>query len=455
VSSAATTLATFSREFGEPFLRGGVCIAGAPLGYDGFLAVRHGLSIDAPLAAACADQLGQAALYGDVTPAPFDDDAATLLYAVHELFCATHPDTAAFFARAESYCTVAQQAVEQLPVTLDGGRLMTRHLIVRRALMATRTDVHVKWWTGNASFHGEAVPKRLLSWPSLRGVKREQQTTPLWQLTKLHGDAHIRMARQELWRALLDASPLTRLLSVAAPVQKLLPFSLAMPRTIGGKRVSSLDALEDRRVARLVVDHWMNTGFDKAGACLALALLQGLREGVPPRMLRRCAELCTHLALTAALIESQHPGAAEAESLRQFLTKDPSSLTETDRIYWAVVGATLALAQRGHFELPTMEDAPVAMRQLLQRLAKRVAQHKILAVAEPLLRELSRRLTRVADVDNAAHVSTEPSPAVLDAGLGLILDNARIEQAHQDAEPPTAADGDVTSVADVPADNTP
>ena len=42
----AEILARFSEEFGVPFLMGGRCVVGSPLGKDGLLAIRNGLSID-------------------------------------------------------------------------------------------------------------------------------------------------------------------------------------------------------------------------------------------------------------------------------------------------------------------------------------------------------------------------------------------------------------------------
>jgi hypothetical protein len=420
VSRAAAELARFSADFAVPFLRGGTCAAGKPLGYDGWLAVRHGLGVDAALADACTEQVGQAFLWGDVAPATFDVEAAALLYAVHDLFCATHPDSARFYANAQKFCAAALVEVQRLPATLDAHRLMQRHVVVRRAFMATRRDVDVRWWTGSAQFFGEEVPGRLVKWPSLRNVRQQESHVPMWQLALMHGDEHVRMARQTLWKALLDASPLTRLLWLTHPAQATHPFSLAMPQTIDDKRVSVLDALEDRRLARLVTDAWLDEGFDAPGSALALALLQGLRQGVPPRMLRRAAELCTHLVLTAALVESAAPGDKAAAPLRDFLDKDGSKLTEGQRIFWAVVGSTLALSQRGHFQLPAMDDAPSVMKQLLQRLAKKVAQPRILVVAEPLLRELARRLTRLQSDPRADAQPTEP--AAIDPTLAAQLD---------------------------------
>ena len=109
--TAADVLREFSLHFGVPFLQGAVCSIGDPLGRDGFLAVRHGLAIDTALEEACELQIEQAALFSDVTPAPFDDDAATLLYAIHELFACTHPQAQSFYARSHTFCRAAEEVV--------------------------------------------------------------------------------------------------------------------------------------------------------------------------------------------------------------------------------------------------------------------------------------------------------------------------------------------------------
>jgi hypothetical protein len=172
--NAGATLHRFSHDFGVPFLLGRKCLIGDPLGKPGLDSVRHGLGIDTALKDACDAQFVEAALLGDVTPAPFDHDAATLLYAAHDLFATTHPQATSFYARTHLFAKAAALAVGALPRTMDPGRLVTRHLIVRRAFKTQRTDVHVKWWTGSASFYGDEPPRRLTQWPSVRRVQQQR-----------------------------------------------------------------------------------------------------------------------------------------------------------------------------------------------------------------------------------------------------------------------------------------
>jgi hypothetical protein len=389
--TAADVLREFSLHFGVPFLQGTKCSIGDPLGRDGFLAVRHGLAIDTALEEACELQVEQAALFSDVTPAPFDDDAATLLYAIHELFACTHPQAQSFYARSHTFCRAAEEVVRALPRTFDPGRCVTRHLIVARALSTTRTDVHVKWWTGHADFYGSEPPARLTAWPDLRRVHVDKETAPMWRLA-VDASATVsddmRSARTDLLTALLDCSPLTRVLLLGDPLQKGLPFPLVSTVKSKGKRTTPLDVLEDRRIARSVVDQLLARGLDAAGAMLALTVLQGMREQAPPRILKRAVEVCAHLALAACLIEGEVTGSPECVPLRAVLDEGMAKLNEATRVYWAMVAAA---AQLDVVAVP-VDALTDNARAVWERLLVRLAHPRVLAVSEPLRRELGRRL---------------------------------------------------------------
>ncbi len=396
-ANAGVVLHRFSADFGVPFLMGQKCLIADPLGKPGFNAIRHGLGIDADLKDACDAQFIQAALLGDITPAPFDHDAATLLYAAHELFATTHPQATSFYARTHLFARAAANEVNLLPRTLDPALLITRHLIVRRAFKTTRTDVHVKWWTGNASFYGEEPPWRLTQWPSMRRVQQNRLTQPMWRLALQGGDEELRVARLALMVALLDASPLTRLMMAGDPVQRNLGFSLILPYKINGRRASPLDVLEDKKIARIVTDSLLNDGLDVGGAVLALALLTSLREGGPsPLLLRRTAELCTHLALMACIIEGEAPGAPEAKPLVAFVDGDPAALNDAARAYWSLVAATLTLGAegKGAIELPDMGALPSSARAVLARLQTRLKHKQFGKLCSSLVNQLGARLPR-------------------------------------------------------------
>lgn len=399
--SAADGVERFIHEFVAPLLDGRECVIGDPLGIDGLEAVRHGLRFSQEMDDVLERQLAEAALFSEVVPAPFDEDAATLLYAVHELFAACHPQASSFYARAYLFCQAAEQAVMKLPRTYEPGRLLTRHLIVRRAFDARRTDVHLSWWTGKASFYGTEPPQRLLAWPGLRRVEVDRTTQPMWRLAMLDGDEETRVARLSLMTTLLNLSPLTRLYLLGDPAQKALGFTLMLPLKRKGRRMSPLYLLEDRRVARSVSDVLLERGTDSAGPMIALALLAAVRETSPPLVLRRAIELCVHLAFSMCLAEAENPGDAAAAPLRTFFDDDVKKQNDAARVYWSTVRAAFLLDGEA-LELPPDEAMPPKARALWRRLKGRAEHPHLAPIAEPLARELLRRLPRIGQGERAA-----------------------------------------------------
>jgi len=389
--SEAADLARFAERFAVPFLDGKTVTVGTPLGARGLPSIRHGQGVDRDLVDATLRQLGEAALFCDVTPAPFDEDAMCLLYAAHDLVASCHPQAASFYARAHTFCEAATDVVAALDKTLDPARLVTRHLIVDRVFRAARTDVHVAWWAGRASFYGEEPPKRLTAWPGLRRVDVDRKTTPLWRLSLVDGDEETRVARSALLVALLHASPLTALVELGEPVLKELGFPLTLPFRHQRRRMSPLDVLDDARLARAVTDRLLERGADHAGPMLALAILQGLRESAPPHVVRRAAELCTHLFLMMCVTEAVAPGTREARPLRALLDEELTKVAPPMRVYWSVVRATCRLSA-SRFALPALDDLPANAGAIVMKALARLEHKHILAVGEPLAREIERRL---------------------------------------------------------------
>jgi hypothetical protein len=394
VTRAAEQVADFVERFGVPLLRGDPCVISSPVGGEALEALQHGLAIDPKMEDCWDEQLSEAALLADVTPSKLDLEVATLLYATHELFAACHPQAQSFYARTHLFCEAAEQAVMKLPRTYDPSRLLSRHLVVRRAFGTQRTDVHLKWWTGAASFYGREPPTRLTSWPELRRVHVDRQTHPMWKLAMLEGDEESRVARANLMTTMLMLSPLSQLMMLGDPLLKELGFSLMMPLKHKGKRMSALYCLEDRALARGVCDSILERGVDHAGPMLALALLAGVRESNPPIVLRRATELCLHLVLLMALAEGLAPGSESAKPLRDLFDKDPKELNDALRVFWSAVRAGLGLDGR-HLELPDDAELPEGSRKVWRRAAERLTHKHFAAIADPLERELSRRLPPV------------------------------------------------------------
>lgn len=102
------------------------------------------------------------------------------------------------------------QLFERVPVPRTVGEALARHATFSRVLELSRTDTEVTWWTGRASFRGQAVPTRLLAWPNVRQVV----VTPRHvRLARMAEDlAELEPARFDpLLGALLAKSPLTDL----------------------------------------------------------------------------------------------------------------------------------------------------------------------------------------------------------------------------------------------------
>lgn len=389
--SGAEHLARFAEDFGVPFLHGQRCIIGDFLGDVGFEAVQHGMMVDVELADACASQLKQAARFSAIVPAPFDEDAATFLASIHELYAACHPQSESFYARAHLFCRAAEHKVHALPDTFDAERLLTRHLMLAPAFLSTRTDVVVRWWAGHKDFFGEEPPARLLAAPALRRVDVQRDTRTMWQIAMVEGDEDTRLARVSLMQALLNKSPLTRLLLLGDDVQKQLGFSLTLPEQPHGPNLSPVYALDDPRIARLVCDAALERGVDRAGPMLALALLEAVREAHSPLILRRTVELCVHLSISMCVLEAEAPGAPEAEALRSFLHDEITQMNEAMRVFWAVHRAAQTL-HNGHLWLPPESDLPTSAASLWRELHRRLHHTHLSRIADPLTRELSRRL---------------------------------------------------------------
>jgi hypothetical protein len=393
MAADAVLVARFAREFAVPLLLGRRAVVGSPLGRGARLALQAAPRVEHALEEACEQQVQEAAHLFDITPAPFDEDAGTLLFAVHELFACTDPQASSFYARAHLFCRAASAAVGELPRTFDARRLVTRHMLVARAFAATRTDIHLKWWTGSANFYGTEAPRRLTAWRDVRRVQEQRLTQPMWKLALGAGDEELRTARVALLNALLDASPLTRMFLLGDPAQKALGFSLMLPYRVQGRRASPIDVLDDRRLARAVVDQLIDRRVAVAGAPLVVALLQALREGCPPSVQRRTVELCVHLALQLALIEAEHPGAAESTPLRQLLDVDTQAMDDGHLVFWSVIGAAFALDGR-LLRLPSPATLPERAAALWARMQTRLGTPRLAARSQPLAREIARRLPK-------------------------------------------------------------
>lgn len=397
MTKPATILQRFAENFGAPFLMGQKCTIGDFLGEEGHRGVSHGYTVTRTLTDALERQMVESAKFTYAQPTRFDHDAGTFLYAIHELFAACHPQASSFYARSHSYCDVAVDKLRALPRTLDTSILLSRHLIVRRLFTIERTDVHVSWWTGKESFYGDQPPERLLKWRGLRRVNVDRRTKPMWVLCRTEGTEETRISRMTLLRFILDMSPLTRLSLLGSAVQRELGFSLVLPYKVRGRRASPMYLLDDPDIARSVVDDVLENGVESAGAMIALSVLTGLREGCPPLALRRAAELATHVFLTMCIIEANGPRAPQSEALRKLLSStddDEPAFNNASVTYFALVKAVLDLGDAGVIPVPPASSMPPKAREYLMALRDVLKGKPFKDIAEPLTRELARKIAQ-------------------------------------------------------------
>lgn len=73
---------------------------------------------------------------------------------------------------------------ELVPAPPDVATALSRHATFARVLDCFRTDSHVSWWTGSASFRGQRPPARLLLWRRLRNVEVETRRVGLAEMAQ-------------------------------------------------------------------------------------------------------------------------------------------------------------------------------------------------------------------------------------------------------------------------------
>lgn len=383
-------LDAFATQFAVPLLRGQPCIVGLPWGPSALLAIRSGVVVDTRIQDAAETLWIEAGELCSLTPAPFDEEAGILLFALHELCASVHPAASSGYPKTTSVCRAAAYALQTLSTPVTPERALMRHLIFDRALQITRTDKKVRWWTGSAAFYGEDPPERLLAWPSIRRVDVSSEISSLWILSQNTDDEELKAARIELWSALWRASPLTRLLYLGMNDMPTLPLLQTQD--------SPLYLLSHPQIARLVVDRSIDRGVELAGTALSLALLQGVREQTDPTLLRLAVALAVHLAFTLCWIESEVPNTPQTQALRT-LIEDKTTLSEPLRIYWATVLAALDLdAARAVLPLPNLHNMPdenqplPAVLSVFRSLYRALDVAKYRAISDPLMRQLQRRL---------------------------------------------------------------
>ncbi len=122
---------------------------------------------------------------------------------LHDAVAAYHPDMAGVFRpnapRKLLAATIAALGEVAPPATVRGALL--RHAWLGELLHFSLARVDVGWWTGSARFIGRTPPPRLMAWPGVRRVRRDERTIALMRLPDLFEG----MSRGEVEPALAEA----------------------------------------------------------------------------------------------------------------------------------------------------------------------------------------------------------------------------------------------------------
>lgn len=392
--NAAERLDAFAAQFGEAFLTGDrPAVISAPLADAGYDAVRVGIATHTGLSDAMQRQFVQLARLTDVPPTGRDDEAGTLLYAIHELMATTHPGATRVLGFTHRFADAATSRVRALGFPRTAGSAVLRHALISRLISAQRRDIELSWWTGKKRFLGTVPPARLEAWPALRRVSRQAVHTPMWVLAREDSETKVGLARRRLLTALMEASPLTWLLSLGDDAQTVLAPSLVLTRKVRGRRASPVFILEDRRLARAVTDHLLLRGADKAGAALGRAVHEAAHQNLAPFAQLRAGELAVHLVMAMAQVEAHSPGQDEAAPLRGLLDDDPSEFSDVRAPFWALVRAMHQLAE-SVITLPPSSLLGEAAADVYRSAATRLSHPDLAAQAEDLRVMLERNIAR-------------------------------------------------------------
>lgn len=235
MTPAETTAEIFRRVL-VPAVTGGQLAIEAPFGrkaafaaaevFGGLDATREEIALDQWLGAN-AMQNGEEALLrrlrriasADVSSIVPRIDGSVLVLAalLHDLVAAFHPDLPGIFRRNAQFklLETTAGAFVDVPAPKTVRAALLRHAWLGELPRFVLTRTEVKWWTGGRSFVGRTPPQRLLAWPEVRRVRREERGADVLRLPDLFSERPDLATLSELHaRAMsnfLAASPLTDL----------------------------------------------------------------------------------------------------------------------------------------------------------------------------------------------------------------------------------------------------
>lgn len=167
------------------------------------------------------------------TVVPRIDGAVVMLAALlHDVVAAFHPDLPGMFSREAPLrlLEAATAGMLEVPPVSTVRSALVRHAWLGELLRFSLVRTEVRWWVGGASFVGRQPPKRLLAWPDVRRVRRDERMVELLKLPELFVDhpaqGPLAEAHARAMKAFFLASPITDLALAGRLVP---PFTLSEP----------------------------------------------------------------------------------------------------------------------------------------------------------------------------------------------------------------------------------
>lgn len=256
---------TFVERFALPLVRGGEIHVGRPVDGEDLRRLEveiSGVSGASELAEACARRASY--FWPDAVSTALDGKAARLLAGAHNTLFLSHPEREGLFRASRGTSEVVaftSTCLEVGPPAKDTVAV-ARHALLGRVPLLRREDVSVRFWAGRREFFGQTPPGRLVAWPRVRRVEREQRTVR-WLETEMLPEQRALLAK------LLAVSPVTDLLSIDQGGRPQPDFVLLAP------------VLGRPRIARLIAYEYASRGVSKVEAALCLGFWRLVCEAFP------------------------------------------------------------------------------------------------------------------------------------------------------------------------------
>ncbi len=199
----------FLEHFVLPFVAGGEIHVGKPIDLPRLeLFERELPHASVPLVA--IDEAREAVLSKIVVRPPalvLDLDELSLAASVHNLLYIAHPDADGIGLSQRARAKVIASAQRFAARSRTGKRrvVLGRHALLHNLFDIGRKDLRLSWWTGSATYLGQAAPARLKRWRDVRRVTESHTSVGFGELFKGADIAAVLVS-------LLRRSPLSQLL---------------------------------------------------------------------------------------------------------------------------------------------------------------------------------------------------------------------------------------------------